>query len=181
MKKTRIQDVVGSLHARSGDRAAGRDKIAWLGSLRVRDIMSSPAICIDPESSVTSARLLLRERNIRRLPVLADRKLVGILTLGDVRGALPSEVTSLDRSELHYLTEQVRVERVMTQPVVTVDPDVSLKDAARLMIEHRISGVPVVSPAQEVVGMLTESDIFKTLVELLEIDERSQAGLAPSA
>jgi acetoin utilization protein AcuB len=58
---------------------------------------------------------------------------------------------------------------------------VSLKDAARLMIEHRISGVPVVSPAQEVVGMLTESDIFKTLVELLEIDERSQAGLAPSA
>ena len=171
MNNPRLRSIIANLAALGGGPTRGNDKVTWLGSLKVQDIMSSPAICVDPGASVTSAHLLMREHNIRRLPVVDDGKLVGIITLGDVRGALPSEVTTLNRSELNYLSEQLKTERVMTRSVITVTADMSLKDAARLMTRNKISGVPVLSPAGEVAGVVTESDIFKTLVELLEMDE----------
>lgn len=135
--------------------------------IRVGDVMSSPAVCIDSQSDIPSAHLLMRETGVRRLPVVDDGELVGILTLGDVRGASPSEVSSLNRSELDYLTHQIRVQRVMSHDVVTVTPDTPLGDTAQLMIERKISGLPVVSEEGRVVGMITESDIFRTLIEML--------------
>lgn len=175
-RNTWIREVISGLTDRPGTPESRYDKISWLGALRVRDIMSSPAICTDPRSSVTSAHLLMREHGIRRLPVVEDRRLVGIITLGDVRGALPSEVSSLNHSELRYLAEQLKVGTAMTRKVATVAADASLKEAARMLGRGKIGGLPVLSAAGSVVGVVTESDIFKALVELLEIDEH---GLLP--
>lgn len=135
--------------------------------IRVRDVMSHPAVCIDSQSDIPSAHLLMAETGVRRLPVVDDGELVGIVTLGDVRGASPSEVSSLNRSELDYLTHQIRVQRIMSRDVVTVTPDLPLAEAAQVMIERRISGLPVVAE-DHVVGMITESDIFRTLIEVLQ-------------
>jgi acetoin utilization protein AcuB len=138
----------------------------------VRDIMSSPAICIDSQSTVPTDHLLMKEHNIRRLPVVDDGTLVGIITLGDVCGALPSEATTLNRFELSYLIDQLKVERVMTRNGITVTPDTSLAETARLMIHHKISGLPIVSAEGRVAGVVTESDVFRVLVEMLESRER---------
>jgi CBS domain-containing protein len=139
-------------------------------SVRVRDIMSSPAIVIDSHDSLPAAHLLMKDRGIRRLPVVDDGELVGIITLGDVRGASPSEATTLNLFELSYLMDQVKVERVMTRNVVTVTPDASLAQTARLMLEHKISGLPVVTADGRVAGVVTESDIFRVLVDKLGPD-----------
>ncbi len=170
MNAARLQHAIASLMDPRPEQ--GRDKISWLGALQVRDLMSAPAVCTDPSSALTAAHLLMREHNLRRLPVVENGRLVGILTLGDVRGAGPSEVSTLNRTELGYLTEQLKVERAMSREVVTTAPDSSLKEAARLMVQHRVSGLPVVSPAGELMGVVTESDIFKTMVDLLELDEQ---------
>ncbi len=146
-----------------------RDELVkWWRMVQIGDIMSSPAVCIDYQSTLPEALALMQEHGVRRLPVLKDRELVGIITLGDVRGAFPSEVTSLNRAELSFLMKQVHVERVMRQPVITVQPQTKLADAARLMLEHRISGLPVLSADGMVIGMVTESDIFRLLIDMLD-------------
>ncbi len=154
-------------------------KISWLASLLVGDVMTHPAICVAPETQLPEARLLMKERGIRRLPVVDGDQLVGILTVGDVRGAWASEVSTLNRSELDYLMHHVKVERVMTHAPITVAPDTRLVDAARLMAAHKIGGLPVVSGAGQVVGIVTESDIFRTLVELIEIDSDLPSAIDP--
>lgn len=146
----------------------GDDLVKWWRMVHVGDIMSSPAICIDSQSTLPEADALMKKHSVRRLPVLKDRELVGIITLGDVRGALPSEVTSLNQSELGFLMEQVKVERVMRQPVITVSPETKLADAARLMVENRISGLPVLFADGSVIGLVTESDIFRILIDMLD-------------
>lgn len=146
----------------------GEDLVKWWRMVHVGDIMSSPAICIDSESKLPEAAELMQAHEVRRLPVLRERELVGIITLGDLRGALPSEVTTLNRSELGFLMDQVKVERVMRHPVITVTPETKLADAARLMVEHRISGLPVLSADHVVVGLVTESDIFRILIDMLD-------------
>lgn len=144
------------------------DWSAWLGSLRVWEIMSTPPICIEPQASVQAAYLLMREHDIRRLLVVEDQKLVGIITQGDARGALPSEVTTLNRMELDYLSNELKVERAMTREVITIAPDASILDAARLMIHHKLSGIPIIAPPDQILGLVTETDIFRTMIGLLE-------------
>ncbi len=161
-----VQDAQGTRQALVG----------WLGSLRVGELMGQPAICVDSQIRLTDARQVMSEHAVRRLPVVDDGRLVGILTLGDVRGAWPSEVTTLNRFELDYLINQVKVERAMTREVIAVTPETSLVDAARLMIEHKIGGLPVLSDGGHVVGVVTESDIFRALVSLIEIDDDSRSG-----
>ncbi len=166
----RISNVLkpDSRQERANTIPPGEDLVKWWRMVHVGDIMTSPAICIDSHSTLPEAIELMKKHSVRRLPVLNDQEMVGIITLGDVRGALPSEVTSLNRSELGYLTEQVKVERAMRQPVITVHPDTKLADAARLMVEHRIGGIPVVSADGVVVGLVTESDIFRILIDMLD-------------
>ncbi len=152
---------------------ANDDLVRWWRMVDVGDIMSSPAICIDRQSALPEALELMKRHNVRRLPVLDEQNLVGIVTLGDLRGALPSEVTTLNRSELGYLMEQVPVERAMRKPVISVQPDTKLAQAARLMLEHRIGGLPVLSAEGKVMGLVTESDIFRILIDMLEPEYRA--------
>lgn len=130
----------------------------------VRDWMSSNPISITPETPLVDAHKTMTENQIRRLPVLKNGRLVGIVTLGDVRGAEPSEATSLSIWELNYLLSRLTIDKVMTREVLSIDPDMPISKAAALMLENRIAGLPVVDDGK-LVGIITESDIFRMVVE----------------
>lgn len=140
----------------------------WWQAVRVHDVMSTAVICIDSLTTVPEAQMLMKERRIRRLPVIDDGKLVGIVTQGDVRGALPSEVTTLNRAEQEYLMKQVKVSRIMHNDVLTVTPETTVAEAARLMVKRKIGGLPVVTVEGAVIGMVTESDIFNIFVKIFD-------------
>jgi len=134
----------------------------------VRDRMSSPVTTVTPDTPYQEALRLMRERKFRRLPVVdADQKLVGIVSERDLLHASPSPATSLSVWEMNYLLSKLKVEQLMTSKVVVVSPDTPLEEAARLMVEHRLGGLPVVDPQRQVVGLITETDIFKAFVEML--------------
>lgn len=130
---------------------------------RVREWMTPNPITINIDTSLVEAHKLMTDHNIRRLPVLDKGELVGIVTLGDVRGAEPSEATSLSVWELNYLLSRLEVARIMSEPVITAQPDTSIAEAAEIMLDRRIAGLPVVEDG-ELVGMITESDIFRMIV-----------------
>jgi CBS domain-containing protein len=136
-----------------------------LDNIMVREWMTSPVLSVSLYTSISSAHQIMKENNIRRLPVVEDDRLVGIITLGDVREASPSQATALSIWELNYLWAQLTVEKVMSQPVLTVKPDDLMIDAASLMLDNKIGGLPVVSGQGRLLGILTESDIFRMLVQ----------------
>jgi CBS domain-containing protein len=131
----------------------------------VREWMTKQVLTVAPHTTLRSAHQLMKENHIRRLPVLDEGQLVGIITIGDAREASPSDATTLSIWELNYLWAQLTVDKVMTAHVFTVNPDTPIIDAAELMLEHKISGLPVVNSAGKLVGILTESDIFRMLVK----------------
>lgn len=131
---------------------------------KVSDWMTAHVITVNPDTPVTVAHHKMKEMGIRRLPVLDHDRLVGIVTIGDIREARPSDATSLTIWELNYLWAQLTVERVMTRNVLTIHPETSIFDAAQIMLDNKVSGLPVVDDSGKLVGMLTESDIFKMVV-----------------
>ncbi len=136
-----------------------------LDNITVQEWMSTPVVSVSPITSISSAHQIMKENGIRRLPVVENDRLVGIITIGDVREASPSDATTLSIWELNYLWAQLTVEKIMTRKVITVKPDDFIIDAAQLMLDHKISGLPVVDSNDKLVGILTESDIFRMLVK----------------
>ncbi|HSJ86375.1 MAG TPA: CBS domain-containing protein [Anaerolineales bacterium] len=132
----------------------------------VGERMSRPVISVTPETPVNEALAMFREEHIRRAPVMKDGKLVGIVSERDLLNASPSSVTTLSIWEINYLISKVKVSQVMSKKVITVDQDTPIEEAARIMADKKIGGVPVVS-AGKVVGIITETDLFKTLLELM--------------
>lgn len=130
----------------------------------VKDWMTRSPVCATLHTTLPEAHQWMKTRGIHRLPVLDDHgNLVGIVTLGDLRGAQPSEATSLSIFELNYLLSKITVERIMTANPITVAPDVPVREAAKLMLKNKIAGLPVVD-GNKVVGVITESDIFRMVV-----------------
>ena len=131
--------------------------------MRIRDCMSTPTMTISPTASVIEARDLMRRRQIRHLPVLNGKRVVGIVTDRDIRTVLPSPATSLEAREITYLLARLTMDEVMTRAVITVAPDTPVTEAIGRMLEHKIGALPVVG-AQQVVGMLTRTDILRAFV-----------------
>lgn len=129
----------------------------------VKDWMISPVITVDASSPISSAHQLMKKNDVRRLPVLHNDKLVGIVTIGDVREASPSDATTLSIWELNYLWAQLTVEKVMTRNPLSISSDMPILEAAEIMLDKKVSGLPVVDNGK-LVGILTESDIFRMLV-----------------
>lgn len=133
----------------------------------VRERMTPNPLTIFPNTSVTDALRLMREKKIKRLPVLDSRgQLVGIVSEKDLLYASPSPVTSLNVWEIHELMSKLLVEKVMTTRVITVAEDQPLEEAARMMDDGRVGGLPVMR-GQTLVGIITESDIFKSFLQFL--------------
>jgi len=131
---------------------------------QVQDWMTPNPITIEPDTVLGQANRLMKEHKIRRLPVVDHGKLVGIVTLGDLREASPSDATALSIFEIHYLLAKLTISDIMTRNPITVSPDTTIYDAAQLMLEHKIGGLPVVQEGK-VVGVITESDIFRMVVQ----------------
>lgn len=132
---------------------------------RVKDWMTRDVITISPDVTLPAAHQLMTEKNIRRLPVVKDGRLVGIVTRGDVRGAEPSGASSLSIWELNFLLAKLSIGEIMVPNPITIAPDEIIGEAARLMLDHKISGLPVVDSAGRIEGILTESDIFRLVVQ----------------
>jgi acetoin utilization protein AcuB len=117
------------------------------------------------------AMKIMRDNKVRRLPVLNDKgALVGIVSERDLLYASPSPATSLSIYELHYLLSRIHVADVMTSVVITVTEDTPLEEAARIMADNKIGGLPVVKNG-ELTGIITETDLFKIFLELLAARE----------
>ncbi|RME59964.1 MAG: CBS domain-containing protein [Caldilineae bacterium] len=138
----------------------------------VREKMSSPAVTIPPEMPFQDALRLMREKKFRRLPVVnAKGKLIGIVSERDLLYAEPSPASSLSVWELNYLLSQLLVKELMTKDVISTTPDTPIEAAAEIMAQRKIGGLPVVDEENRVVGVITETDIFKAFVEMLATDE----------
>lgn len=130
----------------------------------VKEWMTTHVLTTQPNTPISDAHQMMKDNTVRRLPVMDKGKLVGIITIGDVREASPSDATTLSIWELNYLWAQLTVDKVMSRNVLTVQADTSILDAAEMMLEHKISGLPVVGKDGKLVGIITESDIFRLLV-----------------
>ncbi len=128
--------------------------------------MSRPVISVTPDMPVHDARNLFKQENIRRAPVVNKGKMIGIVSDQDLINASPSLATSLSIWELNYLLSKIKVEDVMTKDVTTIDEDTPIEQAARLMADNKIGGLPVMRDGK-VVGMITETDLFKIFLELM--------------
>lgn len=131
----------------------------------VEDWMTSEVITIQSETPLPEAHHLMTKYKIRRLPVMKRSDLVGIITRGDVREAHPSEVISLSIWEVNYLLSKLPIEQIMTRNPLTIGQEATIAEAAQVMLEHKISGLPVVDGQGQLVGIITESDIFRMVVK----------------
>jgi acetoin utilization protein AcuB len=132
----------------------------------VGERMSRPVISISPDDPINEVLAMFRNEHIRRAPVMKEGKLVGIVSERDLLNASPSSATTLSVWELNYLISKVTVKNVMTKKVITVDAETPIEEAARIMADKKIGGLPVMSSGK-VVGMITETDLFKILLELM--------------
>ena len=133
----------------------------------VQDRMSAPAVTITPDAVLRDALSLMHAHRFRRLPVVdASGKLIGIVTERDLQPALPSRVGSPSVWELNYVVSNVQIREVMTEGAITTTPDTPIEDVARLMIDTKTGGLPVVDDQDHVVGVITETDIFRAFVEM---------------
>lgn len=132
----------------------------------VKERMSHPVISVKPDVPIMEALQLMQREHIRRMPVIQDGKMVGIISDKDLIHAAPSDATSLSVWEINYLLSQIRVRDVMTKDVLTVHEETPIEEAARIMADNKIGGLPVMTNGG-VVGLITETDLFKILLELM--------------
>ncbi len=133
----------------------------------VKERMTSPVLTIAPDVAIQDALARMHQDKVRRYPVVDKHgKLIGIITDGDLLNAKPSEATSLSVWEVNYLLSKITVERVMTTKVLTTTEDTPLEEAARVMADNNISSLPVMR-GKSLVGIITETDIFHILLELM--------------
>jgi acetoin utilization protein AcuB len=127
----------------------------------VKDWMTRQVITATRKTTLPEAHRLMTENHIRRLPVVENGRLVGIVTRGDVRGAEPSGATSLSIWEVNYLLSRLKIEELMTRAPVIINEDATIGEAAELMLQNKVSGLPVLDSEERLVGIITESDIFR--------------------
>lgn len=130
---------------------------------QVQDWMTREPTVVHPNTTLAEAYELMGEFEVRRLPVLRNGELQGIITMSDILRTIPTLLTEGDR-ETRLLAATRKVGEIMTWDPVTVDPEDTIQDAAERMLEYQVSGLPVVDGTR-LVGIITESDIFRLVVE----------------
>jgi len=138
----------------------------------VKNWMSKPAITIDEDESMYEATKLLKNHNIKMLPVMSKGKLVGIITDRDLKRASASDAITLEIHELLYLISKIKIKEIMTKNPITVPQDCTVEETAEILLKHNISGVPVVDQYHDVVGTITQNDLFRILISLTGAERR---------
>ena len=138
----------------------------------VKDIMTAHVYTINQNQSLLELQGLMSDDNIRRVPVLNDAgTVVGIITDRDVKMASPSEASTLSRYEASYLLSRIKVKDVMTHNVKTVYQTADLADVAALMYQDHIASVPVMDEENNLCGIVTDSDVFRALVDIFGLGQ----------
>ena len=134
--------------------------------MTVSFVMTRNPLYIHPEMSVPDARAYMKKEKVGRLPVLdKNNKLVGIVTERDLINASPSVATTLDMYEMSYLLSKLKVEKVMQKKVITIDENVVIEEAARIMVDNNISALPVMR-GDALVGIVSDGDLYKLFIKL---------------
>ncbi|WP_206811269.1 CBS and ACT domain-containing protein [Paradesulfitobacterium ferrireducens] len=132
----------------------------------VRQLMTTDVITVAPTDTIADTMALMREKKVNRLPVIENGKLVGLVTDGDLREVSPSPATTLSIFELNYLVAKTTIREIAVKHVITCGPDTRIEDAALVMRDHKIGGLPVVENGS-LVGIITESDVFGAFLNIL--------------
>lgn len=132
----------------------------------IRNWMTPEVITVTPDTSLLKLGKLMRDHGVRRLPVLDNGRVVGIISDRDVRDASPSKATTLDMYEMHYLLAEIKAKDIMTPKPVTIKPTDTVEKAAMIMLDRKIGGLPVVDEKGELVGIISDQDVFKALVNI---------------
>lgn len=140
--------------------------------MKVKDRMSGNVSTVQLDGSLTEAFRIMKENNIRRLPVMDNNKMVGIVTLSDLNRAAPSSATSLSIHELNYILAKTKIKDILPkkQKLLTVSSESFIETAACIMRQNTVSGLPVVN-GEELVGMITETDIFDAFIDILGVNK----------
>ena len=138
----------------------------------VRDWMHKNSITIDVDDSIQDAIGRLKEHNIRMLPVMKKGKLVGIVTDRDLKEASASDATTLEIYELLYLISKIKISEIMSKNPITVPLDYTLEETAEILLKKKISGAPVLDHEGNIVGTITQTDLFKALISLTALANR---------
>jgi acetoin utilization protein AcuB len=137
----------------------------------IKDWMATTILTVDANTSVMRATRTMKENNIRRLPVLSHGKLAGIITDRDLKDASPSSKTDMDLHEMYYLLSEMKVKDVMTGSPVCMKKDDTLEKAAVVMLREKISGLVVVDDNNNLVGLLSESDVLRGFIHATGIQD----------
>ena len=132
----------------------------------VENWMSKDVITVYVNDSMQDATRLLKEHNIRGLPVMENGKLVGIVTDRDLKKASASDATTLEIHELLYMISRIKIKDIMTKDPITIPLDYTIDEAAEVLLENKLSGAPVVDDKGQVVGIITQIDIFRVIISL---------------
>jgi len=138
----------------------------------VKNWMSKDVITVDVDDSMQNAIYILQEHNINILPVMENGNIVGIITDRDLKKASPSDATTLDMHELLYLISKIKVRNLMKKTVYTIPPDLTIEEAAAILLEKRISGLPVVDEKNQLIGIITRSDLFRVIISLTGLGKK---------
>ena len=133
--------------------------------------MTENPITVTPDTSVAEAKEIMNKNKFRRLPVVKDGKLLGIVTDRDLREVAPSPATTLSKHEANYLLDKILVREIMKKNVLTICADATIEEAALIMYREKIGGLVVVDVNAAVVGIITETDIFKSFVDVMGLAE----------
>ena len=130
----------------------------------IRDWMAKDVYTVEEDTSLLRVTRLMSEKKIRRLPVVNKEKLVGIVSDRDVKDASPAKTTTMDVHELYYLFSGVKVKDIMTSKPIVLSGDDSLEKAALIMLETKISGIPVTDKENNLIGLLSETDVLRGFI-----------------
>jgi acetoin utilization protein AcuB len=133
--------------------------------------MTHPVITFSPDLPIAEALSFMRKEHIQRAPVIQGGKLIGIVSKEDLLNASPSPATSLSMFEMTYLLSKITIKDVMSRDVLTVSEDMPIEEGARIMADNKIGGLPVMR-GDQVVGIITETDLFKIFLELMGAREK---------
>jgi acetoin utilization protein AcuB len=136
----------------------------------IKEWMTRDVITVDPETSMMRAAKLMKEKGIRRLPVVDEKgKVLGMLSDRDVKEASPSKATTLDVHELYYLLSEIKVKNIMTPNPITIRETDTVVKCAAIMHDKKISGIPVLNDANELVGIMTQNEVYRVLLSITGI------------
>ena len=137
----------------------------------VKEWMSRGLITVAPNATLDEALKLMETNKIRRLPVVDGGKLVGIVTERDLMKVSPSPATTLSKYELNYILEKIIIKDIMSKKLYTINQNSTIEEAALILFNEKIGGIPVVEDSGAIVGVITETDLFKAFVNIMGLTE----------